>query len=101
MFNAGDTVFAYWGDTGHYYLGTVISTQNNSYHIVFADGDQGNVPEDKVKEANIVPGLKVLAMWIDKYFYSGTIHSVVGMAAYIHFDDGDKGWTSFAGIAMK
>lgn len=101
MFNVGQTVFAYWGETGHYYLGTIVAAFENSYHVVFADGDQGAIPADKIQAANMVPGLKVMARWTDGYFYAGTVHEVVGMAVFIHFDDGDQGWTSFAGITIK
>ena len=101
MYTTGEIVFAYWEAAGAYYLGTVVNSTGNSYHIVFADGDQGNIPADKIKKANLAPGLKVHAMWTDKSFYPGTIQQVTGMAAYIHFDDDDKGWTSFAGIVMK
>lgn len=101
MFNEGQMVFAYWGATGHYYLGTIVAVFENSYHVVFADGDQGAIPADKIQSANLVPGLKVLARWSDGSFYPGTIHEIKGMAAFIHFDDGDQGWTSFAGMATK
>ena len=101
MFNIGDTVFALWSDTGHYYLGTIVGTQDDKYYVVFADGDQGLVPGNKLQSAEIEEGQKVYAMWTDKRYYPGTIQKVTGLAVYIQFDDGDKGWTSFAGLAKK
>lgn len=46
-------------------------------------------------------GDTVFALWSDKRYYPGTIQKITGMAVYIQFDDGDKGWTSFAGLARK
>jgi hypothetical protein len=101
MFSIGDTVFAFWQGSGHYHIGTIVESTSGMYRVVFADGDQGMIPENKIMNADLDEGLKVLAMWTDKRFYPGTIQKIAGLAAYIHFDDGDKGWTSLAGIARK
>lgn len=101
MYSTGDTVFAFWQGTGHYHIGTIVGAEPGFYHVVFADGDQGKIPEGKVMNADIDEGLKVLAMWTDKRFYPGTIQKVVGLAVFVQFDDGDKGWTSLAGLARK
>lgn len=101
MFTTGDTVFALWKDTGFYFLGTVVGMQNDQYYVVFADGDQGLVAGNRMQSAELEEGLKVYALWSDKRYYPGTIQKITGMAVYIQFDDGDKGWTSFAGLARK
>jgi hypothetical protein len=102
MYNSGDSVFAYFRTTGLYHTGTVVNNDGGNYHVVFEDGDQLNSLSDSdLKPFAIQEGAKVLAMWTDKRFYAGTVAKITGRAFYIHFDDGDKGWTPLAGIALK
>jgi hypothetical protein len=104
-FEIGDSVLAFWEPNKLYYVGTIVerdsTVKGGAYRIIFADGDQAVVPTAKIRELNITEGSIVLAMWSDKRFYPGTVAKIVGSALFIHFDDGDKGWTSWAGIAIK
>jgi hypothetical protein len=101
MYNIGDSVFAFWKASGLYHLGTVVEVGSGQYHIVFEDGDQGAVSENELMRPDLNVGSQVIAMWTDKKFYPGTVQKIVGRALFVHFDDGDRGWTSFAGIAKK
>jgi hypothetical protein len=101
----GAMCLAYWEPNDYYFVGTVVEdsseTGGGGYRVIFADGDQAVVPAALVKRLDIGVGSKVYAMWSDKRFYSGTVARIVGGALFIEFDDGDKGWTSWAGIAVK
>ena len=101
----GDMCLAYWEETGFYYVGTLIgedtAAKEGGLLVVFADGDQAVVPLDKVKTLTIKAGSEVQALWSDHEFYPGKVAKILGGALYIEFDDGDKGWTSWAGIAVE
>jgi len=79
----------------------IVDQKDEKYYVVFADGDQAWVESPKIKKLDLKEGLKVMAKWSNGSFYPGTIAKIVSGACYIHFDDGDKGWTSLAGIALK
>ena len=104
-FRPGDRCLAYWKATKMFYVGTVVeedfTKKTVGYYVVFADGDQAALPGRLVKPLTIKVGSKVMAMWSDKRMYPGKVARIVGGALFIHFDDGDKGWTSWAGIAVK
>ena len=101
----GDMCLAFWEETGFYYVGTVVAedatVKGGGYLVVFADGDHAVVPRDRVKPQTLTTGSQVLALWTDQEYYPGTITQVLGGAVYIEFDEGDKGWTSWAGIALE
>jgi hypothetical protein len=101
----GDMCLAYWEENDLYYVGTVAAEDNTvkggGYLVIFADADQAVVPRDRVKPFTIKAGSKVLALWSDGDLYPGTVSRIIGGALYIEFDDGDKGWTSWSGIAME
>ena len=101
-FGAGDTVLAYWEGNNLYFVGTVVekSAANGTYKIIFADGDQAVLASNLVRKMDIAVGSKVMAMWSDKKYYPGTVAKIVGGALFINYDDGDKGWTSWAGVAV-
>jgi hypothetical protein len=104
-YDIGEKVLAYWEASELYYVGTVVeydtTIKGGGYYIVFADGDQDLIPYVNIKPFTLTSGSPVLAMWSDGYLYPGIIARITGDAVYIHFDDGDKGWTSWAGIAVE
>lgn len=98
----GSACLAYWAENELYYIGTVVEAVDSGYRVIFADGDQAVVSAGMIKPyAYVKVGAKVLALWEDGKSYPGIIARVVGGAFYIRFDDGDEGWTSAAGIAVK
>ncbi len=104
-YKIGETVLAYWEPSKLYFIGTLATVDNSvkggGYLVIFEDGDQAVVPTSLIKPMDLKEGNKILAMWKDKKFYPGVINKIVGRALFIHFDDGDKGWTSWSGIAVK
>ncbi len=100
----GSICLAYWEPNGYYFVGTLVeepSEAKGSYRVVFADGDQAIVPAARVRLLDVGVGAKVWAKWSDGRFYSGTVARITGWALFIEFDDGDEGWASWAGIAVK
>ena len=104
-YKTGESVLAYWEATKLYYVGTIATVDNTikggGCLVIFEDGDQAIIPSSLIKPIDVREGKQVLAMWKDKKFYPGVINKIVGRALFIYFDDGDKGWTSWAGIAVK
>lgn len=97
--SVGDSVIAHWAANDAYYIGTAVEDKDDGFLVVFEDGDQAVVPKAKVRENDVKKGSKVMAKWSDGQFYPGKVNKVVGRALFIHFDDGDKGWTTWSGIA--
>jgi hypothetical protein len=101
----GDEVLAYWEKGDAYFIGTLVEADNTvkggGFLVIFADGDSAVVPYARIKPLKITTDMKVIARFTDGQYYPGVISKIVGRAYYIHFDDGDKAWTSAAGIAVK
>lgn len=97
----GDKVLAYWAPAKAYFIGTAVKKETDGYRVVFADGDQGVIPAEKIRKYDLKVGSAVTARYTDGKFYPGKIAKVVGQAFYIHFDDGDKGWTAESGIVVR
>ena len=101
----GDLVLAYWQDDGMYYYGTAVEYDKNvkggAYLIIYEDGSEALVPSALVVDFWIEVGTKVYGRWGGGGMYPGKVAKIVGNAVYVHFDDGDKGWTSLGGIALE
>jgi hypothetical protein len=104
-FGVGDRVFAYWEESEGYFVGTIVETDSTikggGFLVVYDDGDQAVVPYARIKPLDVQAGSKVFAKWSDGKLYPGTVKRIIGNAIFIHFDDGDEGWTAWSGIAIK
>ena len=98
-------MLAYWQDDGMYYFGTPVEYDNTvkggAFLIIFEDGSQSLVPSALIVDFWLEIGTKVYARWGSGGMYPGRVANIVGNAVYVHFDDGDVGWTSLAGIALE
>jgi uncharacterized OB-fold protein len=97
----GETVFAWWEPNQIYFVGTVVEDHGANALVVFEDGDNAVVARAKMRPMEIRVGSKVLARWSDEKYYPGRVDRIVGRALHIAYDDGDEGWTSWAGIAAR
>lgn len=97
----GDTVLAYWSASRAYYIGTAVEKADGGYLVVFEDGDQGVIPENKIRKFDLKVGSPVIARWTNGQLYPGKIARVAGKAFYIHYDDGDKLWVPWSWITLK
>ena len=96
----GESVFAWWAANEVYFVGTVVEEREGKTLVVFEDGEQAWVnTRDQIKRLDVVVGSEVMARWTDGRYYPGRVSRIVGRALFIDYDDGDKGWTSWAGIA--
>ncbi len=101
----GQSVLAFWKFNGLYYVGTIVHRDMTAkgivYHIVFEDGDLGIVPSHKVHSLSLGIGSKVLAKRDNGGISPGIIEKITGRALFIRFDDGDRGWAAWSGIAVR
>ena len=97
----GDTVLAHWEQANAYFVGTAVEEHGSSLLIVFEDGDIAEVSKLKIFKNDITVGSRVIARWKNDRYYPGIVTRIVGRALYIHYDDGDKGWASWSGVAVS
>ena len=97
----GDTVLAWWEGNEIYFVATVVEEEGARSLVVYEDGDQAWVNSNQIKPMDLGPGSRVMAKWSDGKFYPGRIERIVGRALFIQYNDGDSGWTSWAGIARE
>lgn len=96
----GDRVWAPW-DTTTLFVGTVDEIQDREAHIHFDDGDRGWVQLEQLVPFQIQLGMPVLGRWkMGADFYPGVIAKVDGDRVFIHYDDGDKEWTTAAALVI-
>ena len=97
----GDTVLAHWEQANAYFVGTAVEEHGSSLLIVFEDGDIAEVSKLKIFKNDITVGSRVIARWKGGRYYPGIVARIVGRALYIHYDDGDKGWAPWSGVAVS
>ena len=97
----GDTVLAHWAQANAYFVGTAVEEHGTSFLIVFEDGDTAVVSKLKIFKNDITVGSRVIARWKDDGYYPGIVTRIVGRALYIQYDDGDKGWAPWSGVAVS
>lgn len=102
---AGQTVWAYWEETGGYYPGVAVAADSTikggGFLVVFFDGDSGVIPGVRVRPFSAKAGMKVFAKWTDGKYYPGKIGKTAGLAVFIEFDDGDELWTTITALALE
>jgi hypothetical protein len=97
----GDTVLAWWEPNAIYFVGTIVEEEGSRELIVFEDGEQAWVNSSQIRPLDVNRGTEVMARWSDGSYYPGRVSRIVGRALFIEYDDGDSGWTSWAGIARR
>jgi len=92
----GDIVFAEWVVNGWYHGRVGHECGDGNFMIFFDDGDTkccstGVIVRDVVPgKTGVLPGIAVLARWIDGRYYPGTVSVINGDIYNINFNDGDK-----------
>src|ERR1700676_4348711 len=59
---------------------------------------RGQRRDDRFSLATWQAGDRVLASWLDAYFYPGRVRQVQGESCEIAFDDGDTAWVHAANV---
>jgi len=104
---SGDVVFAEWVSNGWYHGTVGDECGNNSFTILFDDGDtkcclkEIIVPDIIPRKMSVLPGKKVLAQWSNGRFYPGIVSGINGDVYNINFDDGEKGKVTLDQIRIR
>ena len=97
----GDWVLAHWASADAYFVGTAAEEREEGFVVVFEDGDINVVDRARVRRNELGRGSRVFARWSDRRYYPGRIEKIVGRALYINYDDGDRRWVPWSGIAVR
>jgi hypothetical protein len=110
-FGVGDEVMAPWADDGYLYPAIIVSVADaiaqgevvQQLHVAYLDGDEGDVAANSVlRGAELSIGASVSVNWKGKgTYFEGVVKQRVGRAYFVHYEDGDKGWTTIAQVRME
>jgi hypothetical protein len=91
----GDEVLAPWMNDGFVYPAVMVEVRGASAHVAYLDGDEGDVPLQTLRRSVFGGGMAVQVNWKGKgQYFNGVIQKRIGSALYLHYEDGDKGWTT-------
>ncbi len=97
----GDRCLANWSNDRYWYPGTIIETDGSLYHIQFDDGDREWLRAGSLTEENLGVGTYVEVNWMwGGVYYTGTIAERIGDVIFIHYDDGDREWTTISAVRV-
>ncbi len=91
----GDEVLAPWQNDGFLYPAFVVALDGALAHVAFLDGGEADVPLPSVRRGCFGIGITLLVNWRGKgKFYRGVVAARVSNALYVHYEDGNRGWTT-------
>lgn len=91
----GDEVLAPWGSDAFLYPAIVVALQDANAQLAYLDGDEGVAPLASLRRSCFSVGMTISVNWKGKgTYYRGVIAWRIGSAMYLHYEDGDKGWTT-------
>ena len=101
MWKSGDRVLAKWAPDGFWYPGTVVESQTNRCFVHFDDGDSAWSSLEDTRSLSLGVGQKVLGRWKGgPYCFPGVIAEKDGDRIHIHYDDGDREWTTIRSVRI-
>jgi hypothetical protein len=101
MPNVGDRVLAVWPVEQNWWYPGVVCAASEGYEIQYDDGDRGVVEVEQIRPLDIRVGSRVYGRWQGGgAYYPGRVAEVVGHALHIHYDDGDREWSSVSMLRM-
>jgi hypothetical protein len=91
----GDRVLAPWG-RAFLFAGTVNKIGEDEILVSFDDGDIGWAAEDQVRPLEMIAvGSRVECRWKGgSAYYAGVIAQMNGDQIFVHYDDGDREWST-------
>jgi hypothetical protein len=96
-FQSGDEVLAPWLDDGFLYPAVLVALEGDQAHVAYLDGDEADIAASSLSQSMFGPGLVVHVNWKGRRaYYPGVIQRRLGMAVFMHYDDGTKGWATIA-----
>lgn len=94
-FRIGDEVLATWQDDGFLYPAIVVAVDAATAHVAYLDGSEATLPLTALRHGTLGPGLRLQANWRGGgSYFEGTITQRIGLAVYIAYADGDRGWST-------
>ncbi len=97
----GKHVLTKWSGDGYWYPARIGGERNGMYLILYDDGDKEYRLEKYIQELNFREGDVVFGNWQSKgRYFRGTIKEKKGDRIFIHYDDGDKEWTTISKVRV-
>ncbi len=97
----GAPCLAKWSGDGYWYPGRVSRVKDGLYFIRYDDGDSEWRFEKYIRKEKLKPGDVVFGRWRSgNRFYRGKIKARKGNKIFIHYDDGDKEWTTISMVRV-
>jgi uncharacterized protein (DUF427 family) len=97
----GNRVLANWTHDSYWYPATVQNIEGERIYIRFDDGDKEWTTFDHLMKIDIEVGDRVQCRWKGgAYYYIGHVAQQQDEKIYVHYDDGDKEWTTISFIRV-
>lgn len=97
----GSRCLVRWSGDSFWYPATVDAVKDGLYHVAYDDGDAEWRMENHIRGLGIKVGDVVFGNWLGKgRYYRGKIAEIKDRRIFIHYDDGDREWTSVARIRL-
>jgi hypothetical protein len=113
----GDLLEADREEIGRYLPGRLTGRREELLKILFGDGQEREVPAERVRLSRIHPDILREQRWVpkelqpgdrllaafgfDPFWYTGTVAMLRGDEVRVHFDDGAQSWLSRANLAEE
>jgi hypothetical protein len=98
---AGDRALVKWSQDDFWYPATIQQIDGERLFVRFDDGDKEWTVPDHVMEIDIDVGDRVYGRWqAGQYYYPGKVAEKREEEIYIHYDDGDKEWTTISMVRV-
>jgi hypothetical protein len=100
-FEEGDRVLAH--DVDEYiYPAEIVTVHDDRVIVQFADGPQRMLTPELIRRYELRPGCRIECRWkAGPHHFPGILAQLDGERVYVHYDDGDKEWTSVRLIRIK
>jgi hypothetical protein len=101
-FHVGDEVLAMWQNDGFVDPAVVVAVDGPNAHVAYLDGSEATLPFGALRHGTLGPGLALQANWRGGgSYYEGTITQRIGMAVYVVYADGDRGWSTLGQCRVR
>lgn len=99
--NVGDHCIVKWSGDGYGYPGTIKRIKDGLYQVYYDDGDSEWRLEKYIKSETVRAGDMVYGNWKSRgKYFRGRIARRTGKKIFIHYDDGDKEWTTLSKVRI-